>query len=378
MKLRKSQHVSTVSLMSTPIDRVREVIAASTMTQGEFAAAIDLDAPKLSKSLGGARRFTSSDYAKIAEIGNVTVDWLLTGDEPTLVVAARRAAGSSSQVAVAEAQRLLELRETANDLGHSREFTELDAEMPSGSARAQGERLAEIALAHVREIGRQSTEADLPTLIEVCFGVDVGICPLGDGFDGLSVVAENARLIVGSPIPQAARQRFTLAHELGHVLAGDDQGVHLDEDVYSPAARNDDTEMRANAFAACFLMPQDLLTDRVRPGFDERAFCALVLDCKVSPSALAIRLERLRLIDGMSADRFKQTSFAKAARLVGRDQELVALTAQSVTQRPPKLLAEDLFAAYSEGETTLRPYASLLGVSTAQLRSELELNSGGN
>lgn len=364
--------------MSTPIDRVREVIAAADMTQGEFAAAIDLDAPKLSKSLGGARRFTSSDYAKIAEIGRVTVDWLLTGDEPTLAVAARRAAGSSSQVAVGEAQRLLELRETANDLGYSRSFAKTEAKVLGRSARSQGERLAQVVLAHVRDAGRQTTEADLPTLIEELFGVDVGICPLGDGFDGLSVVAKDARLIVASPIPQAARQRFTLAHELGHVLAGDDQGVHLDEDVYSPVAGRDDTEVRANAFAACFLMPQDLLADRVRSGFDERAFCALVLDCKVSPSALAIRLERLRLIDKMSAERFKQTSFAKAAHIVGRDEELASLTTRSVTPRPPALLARDLFAAYGEGETTLRPYASLLGVSTAQLRSELELNSGGN
>lgn len=69
MKLRKSQHASTVSPMSTPVDRVREVIAASSMTQGEFAAAIDLDAPKLSKSLGapaGSRRRTTPRLPRLA------------------------------------------------------------------------------------------------------------------------------------------------------------------------------------------------------------------------------------------------------------------------------------------------------------------------
>ena len=87
------------------------------MNQGEFARAVGLDAPKLSKSLAGIRRFTSSDVARIAEVGGVSVDWLLGAAEPVMLTAARRAAGTSSQAATERASRLIELREIANDLG---------------------------------------------------------------------------------------------------------------------------------------------------------------------------------------------------------------------------------------------------------------------
>ena len=50
---------------------------------------IGLDDSKLSKSLGGIRRFSSLDLARIAEQCDVTVDWLVTGEEPALAMASR-------------------------------------------------------------------------------------------------------------------------------------------------------------------------------------------------------------------------------------------------------------------------------------------------
>lgn len=59
--------------------------------------------------------------------------------------------------------------------------------------------------------------------METAFGVDVAITSLGEGFDGLSVSTERARLILTALTTRAYRRRFTIAHELGHLLAGDDQ-----------------------------------------------------------------------------------------------------------------------------------------------------------
>lgn len=68
--------------MTSLNDRVRHLIGASGLSQGQFAEAVGLDAPKLSKSLSGVRRFSSLDLARIAEHAGRTVDWLLTGEEP--------------------------------------------------------------------------------------------------------------------------------------------------------------------------------------------------------------------------------------------------------------------------------------------------------
>jgi len=102
------------------------------------------------------------------------------------------------------------------------------------------------------------------------------------------------------------------------------------------------------------------------------AFASLSLRLMVSPSALAYRLERLRLIDAMTRDAWKTLSAAQAARKAGAAESMAAATAYSTEPRRPGLLARDLFAAYLDERTTLRPYASLLGVNTAKLRDELE------
>ncbi|MFD9906959.1 TetR family transcriptional regulator C-terminal domain-containing protein [Streptomyces sp. NPDC059063] len=57
--------------------RVRAVIAAAGVTQREFARRIVMDPSKLSRSLGGTRRFTAAELARIADEGGVDAGWLL-------------------------------------------------------------------------------------------------------------------------------------------------------------------------------------------------------------------------------------------------------------------------------------------------------------
>ncbi|TGB13563.1 TetR/AcrR family transcriptional regulator [Streptomyces sp. MZ04] len=58
-------------------DRVRKVIAGAGTTQREFARRIVMDPSKLSRSLGGTRRFTAAELARIADTGGVDAGWLL-------------------------------------------------------------------------------------------------------------------------------------------------------------------------------------------------------------------------------------------------------------------------------------------------------------
>lgn len=373
-QLRKSQLSRSVDPMDPTIDRLRQVIETSGKSQGAFAAAVGLDPPKLSKVLSGARRLTSLDVARIADVGQVSVDWLLSGQELTMATAARRAAGSSSVSAVEIATRFTELRETATDLGWPLAAVEVSIDLSGLTARSAGQKLADAALSVLGD-PLLVIDGDVAGLIESHFGIDVAISDLGSDFDGLSALAECGSLILLTQTPVAVRQRFTAAHELAHVLNRDDQGVHLDEDIYAPVGK-DASEVCANAFAAAFLMPAELLRDRVKPGFDEAAFAGLAMDFCVSPRALAIRLSSLNLIDKMAEAAFGKLTATQVARLSGRSAELAERGLLSNTRRSPKALAKDLFAAYTAGETTLRPYAAVLGADPAQLRDSLE-NAGG-
>lgn len=358
--------------MSTPEDRVRQLISDSGQSQGEFAERVGLDPSKMSKSLGGARRFSSLDLARIAEAGLVSVDWLLTGEEPALATAARAAAGSSSETAVAEATRLVELRASAARLGYPQPWRPLGSWDGASHPVAEGRAMAQEALTRMASMELSPAVADLADAVERVFGVDVCLTQLGERFDGLAASTEDAKVILAGLTPVALRQRFTIAHELGHLLSGDDQEIHADPDIYSPDSKQGESEVRANSFAAAFLMPEVDLRGAVHAEFDEVAFAKLAMSLKVTPTALAIRLESLRLIDGMKKERWRSMSAKQAARVAGAQDQLASVTAYATEPRGPGLLARDLFTAYLDEKTTLRPYAQLVGVDSNALRDELE------
>jgi Zn-dependent peptidase ImmA (M78 family) len=229
----------------------------------------------------------------------------------------------------------------------------------------------------VAEAGLSPTYASLHALVEKAFGADVAVVALDEGFDGLAASSEDAKLIVLGTSQVPARQRFTLAHELGHLLAGDDQGVHLDKDVYDKTQAKDPSEMRANNFASAFLMPEDILRSVAgTTGLTEDTFSALSCELQVSPSALAIRLQQLRLVDAGTCDRYRKITAAKAAALADRNEEFARHVADASTARPPGILVRDAYLAYESGATTLRPYADLLGVDVDELRQALEAEEG--
>jgi|GEM_PF-700541 len=88
-------------------DRVRQVIGRLGCSQREFARRIVMDPSKLSRSLGGTRRFTLAEIVRIADIGAVDTSWLLGAPERPTEPAGRE------PVAVPEGGRPLQLvRET--------------------------------------------------------------------------------------------------------------------------------------------------------------------------------------------------------------------------------------------------------------------------
>lgn len=351
-------------------DRVRQLIEAAGLTHAAFADQVGLDPTKLSKSLNGSRRFSSLELAQIAEFGRVSVDWLLTGDEATIATAAR-SAGGSARPALDLAEEYATMRADLAEHGYRQEWRLPKAVPMRETWIMQGEALAASALVDIRAKGL-SPSGDLATVIETVFGIDVAVNELGIGFDGLAVATPHARLIIVDATSLATRQRFTMAHELGHLFASDDQQVHADENIYSEASRRGESEVRANAFASALLMPESEIRVAVEgKDFDFHAFCDLATQLKVSPSALAIRLERLRVIDAGTKQQLQATTGQEAAAEVGKSDVFALAGAASMTRRAPASLVADTFRAYQRGEATLRPYAQLLGVDSRTLRAEL-------
>jgi Zn-dependent peptidase ImmA (M78 family) len=137
-------------------------------------------------------------------------------------------------------------------------------------------------------------------------GAQLRFSPLDDELSGMIYVKEGIPIIGVNALHHPNRQRFTIAHECGHLILHKPQiskEVHVDKDFKMlmrdsvSAAGVNEIEIEANLFAAELLMPATLLTDAVgNEAFDiddEGAVTELAKNFKVSPSAMRFRLGNL-------------------------------------------------------------------------------------
>ena len=143
-------------------------------------------------------------------------------------------------------------------------------------------------------------------LVEYDFGDDISGVLLYDGKEATIGYSRNN----GSN-----RQRFTIAHELGHYTLGHQRkGVFVDtaDKYFPPKFRNKDSstgdnlqEVEANAFAAALLMPEKLVMeviDKIKLQHlhleeDYNLTDQLAGFFSVSPQAMLFRLNRLDIFE---------------------------------------------------------------------------------
>lgn len=121
--------------------------------------------------------------------------------------------------------------------------------------------------------------------------IDVIDLPIEDGFDGVSARATNhegqlrgAALVTRSDV-SGARQRFNLAHELGHLVMSD--------------ISDTDEELAAHRFAGAFLVPAERLIKEIGPKRDSLYYKELLLlrsQFGASVQALMHRMKDLNII----------------------------------------------------------------------------------
>lgn len=147
----------------------------------------------------------------------------------------------------------------------------------------------------IRAILRKANIIEPPVPIEKIaelFSIRVMLYPsFPDNVSG-TIVDQRGFVVIGvnSNHPKV-RQRFTIAHELGHFFAGDDLAAQIIDDVFD---RPTDKEREANKFAAELLMPRDFLKQDVSRKMD---IPQLAKRYNVSEQAISIRLLETGLIN---------------------------------------------------------------------------------
>lgn len=246
-------------------DRVRKVIADAGATQREFARRIVMDPSKLSRSLGGTRRFTAAELARIADTGGVDAGWLLG----TQAQAQAQAETLAPQV---RRERTAAAPEGGRPLQIVRETVRLIAERGFHAVR-----VADIAEAcatstaaiHYHFPGRDDL---LEAAVRWCMDEDTArrAARVADAADA----ADELRQLIELQIPRTPRQRWQWSVWL---------------DLWAEAARSTAV---GRLHAEYYQQWRATVADVVRRGVDQGVFRL------VDPQSAALRLTAL--IDGLA------------------------------------------------------------------------------
>jgi Zn-dependent peptidase ImmA (M78 family) len=133
---------------------------------------------------------------------------------------------------------------------------------------------------------------------------------LGDDVSGVLVRNEDTAVVGVHYSHHPNRQRFTIAHELGHFLLHDG-GTYIDRGTYvrfrdsASGSGSDKEERDANQFAAALLMPRDVVARELSQQpfdlADDAALMTVARKFGVSIQALSFRLVNLGLLPAQDA-----------------------------------------------------------------------------
>lgn len=212
------------------------------------------------------------------------------------------------------------------------------------------------------------------SLVESRLGLPVAIAALPAGIagccwrDGEQIVL----WVNGTHAP--VRQRFTLAHELGHVRCGHDGAIPVETFVTLGGKTTDSREVQANAFAAELLAPAAgvaAMTNDGQPGLEEVVRLAAAFG--ISTIAALYRLNTLGLTGAYEPLAVAIESGEHEAVWERLKPDAIADTIASIEARDlPWLspaLRDSALAGIVSGATSTRVAAESLGCDETSLAS---------
>ena len=236
-------------------ERMRVARLAAGLTQEELGARAGLDRTMIVKIESGSRRIDAMELIRLSSTLQVPVDFLL---RPTPVVLSHRASAvaEDADTEVARESGRLNLALVAW-LHEVQQLVELGVLQPAPLLKAKTavdsqDAARDLAL-WVRDQLGLGLEA-LDSLVELCERAGQYVLVTDVPGEGASVVDGDIAVAVVSLEGDPGRRRATAAHELGHLVTGDeysnDLGVH---------ASRADREALLDAFAAELLLPSRVL-----------------------------------------------------------------------------------------------------------------------
>jgi Zn-dependent peptidase ImmA (M78 family)/DNA-binding XRE family transcriptional regulator len=364
----------TQEQLGARIGRARE---RAGLSQAELGARVELTQSAISRIESGERGVDSLELAAIADAIDVSVLDLLESEPVAeeLRVAARLEDRSEPATVDRALNRVLDvvrLDRLLDELGEpergKQERTELEPPR-NGQAVQQGQRLAE-RVRKLWSLGDDPLPPNLLSLIEDRSGLGIALEPLQERVAGLCARVGDLAIALIDSSAIVGRQRFTAVHELCHLLVGDGEQVLVDERLTGQSL----VEMRANSFAAHFLMPAKAIRRYLREReVDEEVTIELQYTFGVSLDALLWHLVNLDLISEYRREQIHSVGPKALAFRYGYGSEWNRLEHERNIRRPPRPVYQRALAAYSKGLIGIEPLADLVGRRDVDaLRRDLE------
>ena len=267
-------------------ERVRAARLAAGLTQEELGARTGLDRTMIVKIESGNRRIDAMELVRLSSALQVPVDFLL---RPVPLVLSRRTgvATEEADTEVARESGRLDLALVAW-LHEVQQLVELGVLLPGPLLRAEvpvdsKTAARELALWIRKQLGVDLDVID--SLVELCERAGQYVLVTDVPGEGASVVDGELAVAVVSLHGDPGRRRATAAHELGHLVIGDEYSSDLG--VHESRA---DRESLLDAFAAELLLPSQVLIEErgVADGISRDQLISLAARYRTSWS-LAIR-----------------------------------------------------------------------------------------
>lgn len=348
--------------------RVQQARRAADLSQLEVAQALGIPRSAVSLIESGQRAVSGVDLAKLSRLFGVSPSALLFDPDADRILRFFR----TDAVIDKQDQQIVEAA-----IEHLRDYADIEQlaygtqrySLPSypvqpGRAVAQGEYLA---AQERRRLGLDVAPA--PSIIEILEheGVKIMLCtfPPSSHVSGCYLFShELGPCVVINGREIATRQRFTAAHEYGHFLMN---RTGTGGAVCDTRHRSEHSEIRANSFAAAFLLPSDgveaILREHgaIQGGVHAEHVIHITHHFGVSYAAALWRLLNLRWITVEDRERLAEVSPIAFAEMLGFPP------APTLSEPQPHRLRIVAIDAWRSGSLPLQQVATILGVGANDL-----------
>jgi len=142
---------------------------------------------------------------------------------------------------------------------------------------------------------KNGCEVDV-TDIAKCLNINIVYDSLPDNISGVFIIKDKKLALGVNEGHSQTRQRFTIAHEIGHYLLHSNETLHYDKnttdsEIFFRSDVSSLNEIEANHFAAELLMPRDAIEKGINEGITSTTVLADLFH--VSEDAMKYRLINL-------------------------------------------------------------------------------------